>query len=280
MLNKSISIIIRTKNSEKTIFNCLEKIYTQTIQPFEIIIVDSGSTDNTINIVQEFNCKIISYPYSEFNYSKALNIGITKAKGIYIMPVSSHVILENEKTIEYMLYYLSSNPSICTVSTFRKTRNVAQIKQLEKVNWSVFTKYNFKGMAMFNPCSMFKKELWKEYSFNENMPTAEDCDWIKYYMNKYNYGAIVLHNPYVLYENPYNSMQKEHREIITVARYVYPPILETKNILKLITLEAGHAIFDGDFYRLFWKYKLAYLLIKERLGFKMKINSNYHKKLE
>lgn len=49
-----ISIIIRTKNEEKWIGENLKRLANQTYKNFEIIIVDSGSTDETLNIINNF----------------------------------------------------------------------------------------------------------------------------------------------------------------------------------------------------------------------------------
>ena len=47
-----ISIIMRTKNSDWVVGQTLKSLYSQTFQDFELIIVDSGSTDNTLNIIK------------------------------------------------------------------------------------------------------------------------------------------------------------------------------------------------------------------------------------
>lgn len=47
-------IIIRTKNEERWIGKCLEKIFKQTYKNFEVVIVDSGSTDKTLEIAGKF----------------------------------------------------------------------------------------------------------------------------------------------------------------------------------------------------------------------------------
>ena len=52
---KKISVIIPTYNREKTIEYCLKSVIRQTLKPYEIIVVDDCSKDNTINIIKKMN---------------------------------------------------------------------------------------------------------------------------------------------------------------------------------------------------------------------------------
>ena len=66
-----VSIVIRTKNEERFIGQTLSAIFGQEIEPpFEVIVIDSGSTDSTLNIVRKFDAFpflpmyfILKYPY-------------------------------------------------------------------------------------------------------------------------------------------------------------------------------------------------------------------------
>ena len=72
-----VSFVIRTKNEEKLIGKVLKSLWDQTYKNFEVIIVDSGSTDKTLEIVKKFPVKLIEIKPKEYNPSYALNLGIT-----------------------------------------------------------------------------------------------------------------------------------------------------------------------------------------------------------
>lgn len=79
---KKISIVIPAYNCEKYIVTCLESIYNQNYNEFEVIIIDDGSTDNTNKIIREYikdkiNFKLITI--SNHGVSYARNIGIQNA---------------------------------------------------------------------------------------------------------------------------------------------------------------------------------------------------------
>src|SRR2546430_1178125 len=56
----------------------------------EVIIVDSGSTDATLDIAREFPTQIIEIPPASFSYGRALNLGVQAASGDYVISLSAH----------------------------------------------------------------------------------------------------------------------------------------------------------------------------------------------
>ena len=82
-----VSIIIRTKNEERWIKLCLDKIFEQTYKNFEIIIVDNYSTDKTLQKIKDYKInKIIKI--RKYLPGKAINLGIKNSNGKYIVIIS------------------------------------------------------------------------------------------------------------------------------------------------------------------------------------------------
>lgn len=80
-----ISFIIPVYNAEKYIARCLDSIYSQTVRDFEVIVIDDGSTDSSINICKQYKSygiQIIKQQNS--GVSVARNTGLQAAKGEYI----------------------------------------------------------------------------------------------------------------------------------------------------------------------------------------------------
>ncbi|MFA7301113.1 MAG: glycosyltransferase family 2 protein [Candidatus Shapirobacteria bacterium] len=109
-----ISIIIPTLNSASVIGQCLNSIKTQNIDQskIEIIIIDGGSTDNTLTIAQKFNCKIINNPLKTAEAGKAT--GIKHATGTYVALIDSDNILPTKSWLKKMLIPFSNNLVIGT----------------------------------------------------------------------------------------------------------------------------------------------------------------------
>ncbi len=90
--NPLVSIVIPTFNSEKTLAKCLESIRNQTYKNIEIIVADSYSGDDTIEIAQKFGTKIVTTPGKLLG---ARYRGLKESRGDYVLLLDSDQILDN-----------------------------------------------------------------------------------------------------------------------------------------------------------------------------------------
>lgn len=84
MPNDKISVIIPTYNNSTSIERCIESVLNQSINASEIIVVNDGSTDNTSEILNQFESKIIYFEQSNQGQGAARNTGLKAATGEYI----------------------------------------------------------------------------------------------------------------------------------------------------------------------------------------------------
>jgi len=88
----NISVVIPAYNEEKYIRNCLESIMKQTVQPFEIIVVDNNSTDNTVKLAQSFKkVRVLHEPKQGIIPTR--NTGFNAAKGDIIARTDADTIV-------------------------------------------------------------------------------------------------------------------------------------------------------------------------------------------
>ena len=71
-----VSIVIRCYNEAKHIGKLLNGLTQQTVSDIEIIVVDSGSSDDTLIIANRYPVKILSITPEEFSFGRALNLGV------------------------------------------------------------------------------------------------------------------------------------------------------------------------------------------------------------
>ena len=125
-----ISFIIPTLNAQKVLNSCLKSIQQQNLssQEYEILIIDGGSTDKTIQIAKKYNSKIIQNPLKTAEAGKA--IGVKHAIGKYICLIDSDNILPQNDWIDKMIYPLESDKKIIGSEpiefTYRKTAGIVE----------------------------------------------------------------------------------------------------------------------------------------------------------
>lgn len=222
--NSLLSVIIRTRNSGAVLDKCLNSLVNQKNVRLEFIVVDSESTDNTLSIAREYQCKIVAFPLDKvsFNYSKALNLGIRQAKSETILIISSHVWLPNPNSLKWMIQHLYEDDFIKTVSVSRSKEDAKL--NMEIINPSVvkITRDQFKGHGMYNYCSLIRKADWEKRPFNEILPTCEDQDWIWYWMKNENASSLIFEKPLAGYDNPNYNIAKDVQEYYTLGKSIWP----------------------------------------------------------
>lgn len=110
-----ISFLIPTYNSDKTLEKTLTSISQQKYpqEKIEILIIDGGSTDQTLYIAKNFKCSI--FPNPKVDIMAAEEIGYSKAKGKYMVFLAPDEVLENPLSLKLKFNAIQSNPLIKAV---------------------------------------------------------------------------------------------------------------------------------------------------------------------
>lgn len=97
-----ISVVIPAYNAEKFIGKCLESVINQTLEAIEIIVINDGSKDKTLEVIEKYKIydkvKIINIENS--GSSRTRNLGIELAKGEYVLCIDADDYLENKLVLE------------------------------------------------------------------------------------------------------------------------------------------------------------------------------------
>lgn len=102
--DKVVSVVIPVKNEAKKIRDCIEGILSQTVKVKEIVVVDSGSTDGTLDILKEYDkVKVVEIPGSEFNHGLTRNLGVSHTSGEYVLLTVGDARPYNDVWIEELL---------------------------------------------------------------------------------------------------------------------------------------------------------------------------------
>lgn len=197
-IDKKVSVIIPTKNAGDEFNLTLSKIRSQQgIRELEIIVVDSGSTDNTLDIAQIYGSKIFNIRAEDFNHGNVRNFGAKNSTGDYIVFMSQDVIPITDSCLNKIINTLERDNTIAGATVKQVPRSDADLFSC----WQLWYYYNkllfYRGdrvtsvnkeqFARLTPeekrrlCPLdnvfccYRKDVFDNFLFNP-LPYAEDLD--------------------------------------------------------------------------------------------------------
>ena len=230
------SIIIRTKNEEKWLAHCLNILKNQNYKKFEIIIVDNKSTDKTLEIAENYKIKKI-FSIDKFKPGMALNIGIKKSIGKYIVCLSAHCIPTNNSWLKNILSGFNSKKiaAIYGRQIPLKYTNNADKRDLMNV-FGLEKKIQKKDYFFHNANSAIRKSVWMENHFDEKVNHIVDRIWAKKIISKkfqiiYEPKASVYHHHGLNHNNNNKRLEGLVKILDNInTKYKVPNFLSQNNI--------------------------------------------------
>ena len=173
-----ITILMPVRNGEKYIKESIDSILKQTFTDFELLIMDDGSTDRTVERIERYTDERIRLIRRKHNFIRNLNEGLELALGAYIARMDADDIMHTER-LRIQLKRMKKNPNITVCGTWAKIfsdkgneRNVFHFGH-EIICEPVLEllKYNM----LLHPSVMVKKEfLFNHHIKYQNYPYVED----------------------------------------------------------------------------------------------------------
>lgn len=255
-----ISIIIRCYNEEKHIGKLLRGIEKQEFDDeYEVIVVDSGSTDKTTEIAESYNCKIIRITPEEFSFGYALNVGCEVASGEILLFASAHVYPVYNSWLEEMFKYFNDQ-DVAIVYGKQIGNEVTKYSehQLFKKWFPAETDLNQAYPFCNNANCAIRRELWVTQKYDEHLTGLEDLDWAKKILTKgfrivYNAEATIVH---VHEETPSRIYNRYRREAIALKEIMPEQDFDFIDFIRLFftntITDYFHSIQEGKFLGNIW----------------------------
>ena len=266
-----VTIIVPVYNAEKCLEKCLNSLLEQTYRNIEIVLINDGSTDNSLNICNSFRrkCDFIKVINKKNEgVSIARNIGIEHSNGDYIIFVDSDDYVD-KYLVEKMLKIFIEKNIDWTICGYKKVFfNKGKITKEKIINYEekffetkddtikyLYPLYNSKGFnALWN--KMYKTEIIqkKKIKFNPNINMGED------YIFNLNY-LTAVNRLYIMNENLYryriedNILTNKFEDKLFKNRMVI--YNETINTLKKCGFDYNEVTFD----MLYIKFVYAQLMM-------------------
>lgn len=223
MNSELISIVIPVYNGEKYVERCIQSLLNQEKVNLEIIIVNDGSKDGTLDVLTKYkdinNIKIISIPNG--GVSNARNVGIKNSNGVYIGFVDCDDAVP--KDYYFKLYHSlkinDADIAICGMKEiFDDRENIVDIELnvdvLDKQKFSdLYYDLNSKSLLMTVWNKLYKKDLIKDIEFNSSMIMGEDYEFnLEVYVkcNKFVFVKDCLYEYYQNLDSVTYSLKKKY----------------------------------------------------------------------
>ena len=195
---QDVSIIIRTRNEATLLEKTLKKIVNQdTNFNYEIIIVDSYSTDNTRYVAKKYGCKIVNLSPINFSWGRGINFGMENSNAEYCILLSAHSYPVDNTWMDKLVRPLLEDKNLAaTYGGQIPIKGIDPFEEVELKKW--FPKSN-KKIAVSNSNACIRRSVWQKIKFNEVLSSYEDVEWANRvrnmgYILKYIPEAAVYHS--------------------------------------------------------------------------------------
>ena len=233
-----VCVAMPVYNGEEYLFDAISSILEQTYDNIDFLIIDDGSTDNSISIINSFSDSRIRFFKNDKNrgVSYTRNRAIELAKGKYLAWMDCDDISLRSK-IEKQVVYMEMNPDTAVVGTsylrfFEKQIYYSDkaIQSYEKIKAS----FVFKSATIFMPTALIRISIIEKegIKFDENLAMAEDYDFFQRLCYKYvasNLTEVLFHyrdNPTSLTKT---FVDRNHDRFLLMKK-IYRRILEELSI--------------------------------------------------
>jgi rhamnosyltransferase len=232
------SIVIRAYNEEKHLPRLLDGIRQQSLKEVQVILVDSGSTDDTVEIARGYGCDLVSITPQEFTFGRALNRGIAAAHADFVVIVSAHCYPVYPDWLEQLLKPFQEEKVAVSYGKQRggETNQYSEHQFFRKY-FPEISQPNQGQPYSHNANCAIRRSLWEQQPYNENLTGLEDLSWSSWVMDQgfaiaYTAEAEVIH---VHDEKPSQVYLRYQREAVAMKQILPESRFNLWNFLRLWT---------------------------------------------
>ncbi len=214
-----VSIVIPTLNGGEVFRECLKAVFSQVTEtPYEVIVLDSGSSDGTVEMLKRKRLRLYEIKEGDFDHGGTRNMGIGLARGEFVVLMTQDAVPVGRGWLEALTAPFDEDPLVAGVYarqlprddadaltkrhlngwlTGRKERHVSFIgDRAEYERMRPMERYFFCNFD--DVCSAIRKSVWEKIPY-ERTKFGEDIEWSKKALEAgfkivYEPGATVVHS--------------------------------------------------------------------------------------
>ncbi len=176
MADQPLSLVIRTLNAAPQLAELLSALHLRPDD--QLIIVDSGSSDATLELARKAGAQIVPIAPDRFTYGRSLNVGFAEARHSWILALSSHVVPVRPDFLDAYRSAIRRFPSGVVAAAGPLVRNDGERGMTGGI--TLYEGADFLRGFEFgagNPNCLYRRDVWAARPFDEALGGGEDCEW-------------------------------------------------------------------------------------------------------
>ena len=219
------SVVVRAKNKEQTIERALRALRDQTVE-MEVILVDSGSTDRTVEVARPYCDQVVTIPAEAFTYGRALNLGAKHASGQVVFALSAHCVPPSREWAEVSLEAYADDQ---VAGTWGPRSRPDGEPLVGPARFTLADLERDTTWGFSNNASSWRKAVWERFPFDEQLVACEDKEWMWRVLSA---GFSLYADPRLVVDSSHRRdaglrslYRRVHREHLVMAGMLdYPPL--------------------------------------------------------
>jgi rhamnosyltransferase len=231
-----VSVVIPVKNGAYWLHDLLSQLQRQTLAAkSEIIVIDSGSTDSSREIIRKFPVRLLTIPSSQFNHGETRNLGAHEAKGKYVVMTVQDAIPASDHWLANLLEGFTDDEvaGVCGTQAVPHHADKNPVQWYRPVSAPQKKRIQFKNSREYdaltpaekvNSCrwdnvtACYRRDVLQQIPFQKTF-FAEDALWAQDALRA-GY-AIVYNGSAVVYHYHHEDFSFAFRRFLTVLYYRY-----------------------------------------------------------
>ena len=205
-----ISVIIPTKDGGDDLSRCLRGLASQSVGDVEILVIDSGSRDGSIELARSHGARVLEVAPSQFRHGATRNLAAQQAEGELLVFTTQDAVADTDRWLERLSAPLEADQELAGVYGRQVAHETAAPPErffLEFVYGPRARTQRAQGIedlsldtTLFsNANSAIRRSVWERYPFDEDLFFGEDQDWARRvllagYAVRYEPEAVVRHS--------------------------------------------------------------------------------------
>jgi rhamnosyltransferase len=229
-----ISAIVRARDEAAKLPRCLEYLRAQElgVDALEVIVVDSGSSDDTVAIARRHGARVIAMPAASFTFGGALNLGAAEATGELLVALSADAFASDRRWLARLSEPFSDPRVACasgdrygpdgTPLAARIVQDAALARRVPEWGYS-------------NGAGAFRASLWRERPFRTDLTGCEDREWALHWLDQ---GYVAVLDPALVvdhdhtHDSPTAIYRRARREAQGFATYLDQPAQRPAELVR------------------------------------------------